>query len=89
MCFHAIDVGHLTNWPHLTSKILIQHIPEITSMLKGHMYQTRANNQSTQPPPYVNSEYACLTQVPVPAISINPDVLDRLLIDYSINELCR
>jgi hypothetical protein len=46
----AIDAGHLTTWPELTSKQVRQHLPNSKAMLKGHLDQTRANDHSTQPP---------------------------------------
>eukprot|EP00978_Attheya_sp_CCMP212_P035929 scaffold159185_cov28-Attheya_sp.AAC.1 len=39
----AIDAGHLTTWPELTSKQVRQHLPTSKAMLKGHLDQTRAN----------------------------------------------
>ena len=71
----AIDAGHLTNYPHLTSKQVIKHIPETTAMLKGYMDENRANNQSTQPPTYAADEATSLTQHPVPEPALDPEVL--------------
>jgi hypothetical protein len=44
----AIDAGHLTTWPELTSKQVRQHLPASRAMLKGHLDQTRSNAQSTK-----------------------------------------
>jgi hypothetical protein len=48
-CSRAIDAGHLTTWPELTSKQVRAHLPNSIAMLKGHLDQTRANAQSTKP----------------------------------------
>eukprot|EP00978_Attheya_sp_CCMP212_P006284 scaffold14236_cov54-Attheya_sp.AAC.6 len=44
----AIDAGHFTTWPELTSKQVHQHLPASRAMLKGHLDQTRSNAQSTK-----------------------------------------
>jgi hypothetical protein len=44
----AIDAGHLTTWPELTSKQVRQHLPASRAMLKGHLDQTRSNSWSTK-----------------------------------------
>jgi hypothetical protein len=46
----AIDAGHFTTWPELTSKQVKSHLPTSIATLKGHMDQTRANAQSTKRP---------------------------------------
>jgi hypothetical protein len=46
----AIDAGHFTTWPELTSKKVRTHLPTSIAMLKGHLDQTRANAQSTRRP---------------------------------------
>ena len=45
----ALDKGYISNFPGLTSKSLKQHPPKSVAMLKGHMDQTKAGVQSTQP----------------------------------------
>ena len=44
----AIDRGHLTNHPFLTSANVKKHCPHSLATAKGHMDQTRAGQQSTQ-----------------------------------------
>ena len=70
----VIDAGQLTPWTHLTYKQVRQHLPESTVMLKGHMDQNRANNQSTQLATYVAAVAASLTQAPLPEPTIDPEV---------------
>ena len=43
-------------------------------MLKGHMDQTCANNQSTKPPTYTATATAPPTQGPLPEPTIDPEV---------------
>ena len=45
----AIDAGRFTTWPELTSKLVRKYPPQSPAMVKGHLDQTRANVQSTQP----------------------------------------
>jgi hypothetical protein len=47
----AIDAGHLAVFPHLTSAQVCRHFLVSVPMHYGHMDQTRANVQSTQPRP--------------------------------------
>ena len=44
----AIDAGHLTTWPDLTSAQVRRHPPPSIPMIKGHLDQQRANLQSTK-----------------------------------------
>jgi hypothetical protein len=46
----AIDTGHFTTWPELTSAQVRKYLPHGSGpMIKGHMHQQRANLRSTQP----------------------------------------
>jgi hypothetical protein len=47
----AIDAGHMSSWPAITSKQVRHHPPASTAMLKGHLDQQRANTRSTKPKP--------------------------------------
>ena len=69
----AIDAGHLTNYPHLTSKQVIKHIPETTAMLNSQTDQTHANNQPNQPQNYEATTASSLTQASVPEPALNTD----------------
>ncbi|KAI2490331.1 hypothetical protein MHU86_24250 [Fragilaria crotonensis] len=44
----ALDAGHLTTWPDLTSAQVRRHPPPSIPMIKGHLDQQRANLQSTK-----------------------------------------
>jgi hypothetical protein len=44
----AIDNGHLTSWPELTSAQVRKHPPQSMAMHKGHMDQDRSNQRSTK-----------------------------------------
>jgi hypothetical protein len=44
----AIDAGRFTSWPELTSALVRKYPPTATAMHKGHLDQSRANQQSTQ-----------------------------------------
>jgi len=44
----AIDAGHLTTWPDLTSAQVRQNPPTSIAMVKGHLDQERANIRSTK-----------------------------------------
>jgi hypothetical protein len=39
----AIDAGHFTSWPELTSAQVRQYPPQSIAMVKGHLDQERAN----------------------------------------------
>jgi hypothetical protein len=52
----AIDNGHFTAWPDLTSALVRKHAPKSIAMLKGHLDQQRSNQHSTQPPKPPTSE---------------------------------
>jgi hypothetical protein len=43
----AIDAGFLTTWPALTSSQVCCHLPSAAPMIKDHLDQQRANQQST------------------------------------------
>lgn len=45
----ALDHGYIHNFPGLTVQNLKKFPPQSVAMVKGHMDQTRANQQSTQP----------------------------------------
>ena len=45
----AIDAGHFTTWPELTSHLVRQHAPASVAMHQGHLDQTRKNLRSTKP----------------------------------------
>jgi hypothetical protein len=47
----AIDAGHFTTWPALTSAQVRKHFHWSIPMHLSHMHQTRANIQSTKQPP--------------------------------------
>ena len=48
----AIDAGHFTTWPELTSARVRKHLPRGSiPMIKGHLHQQRANIQSTKKHP--------------------------------------
>ena len=47
----AIDNGHFTTWPELTSALVRRHPPSSLATVKGHLDQTRANQRSTKPSP--------------------------------------
>ena len=45
----AIDNGHFTTWPELTSAQVRKHLPKgSVPMIKGHLHQQRSNIQSTK-----------------------------------------
>jgi len=41
--FTAIDAGHFTSWPELTSAQARRYPPQSIAMVKGHLDQERAN----------------------------------------------
>jgi hypothetical protein len=46
----AIDNGHFTTWPELTSAQVRKYLPHGSGpMIKGHLHQQRANLRSTKP----------------------------------------
>jgi hypothetical protein len=45
----AIDTGHFTTWPGLTSAAVKNHPPESMAMHQGHLDQTHMNSRTTQP----------------------------------------
>jgi hypothetical protein len=47
----ALDAGHLTTWPSLTSAQVRRHFPGSIPMNLRHMDQYRASTQSTKPSP--------------------------------------
>jgi hypothetical protein len=63
----AIDAGHLTTWPALTSAQVRRHFPVSIPMNLGHLDQTRTNIQSTKPtcaPPMHDQADTKPTQIP-------------------------
>jgi hypothetical protein len=44
----ALDKGHLTNFPGLTTETLQKYPPRSIPMIKGHLKQTRQNQRSTK-----------------------------------------
>lgn len=50
----ALDCGFLPNFLGLTAQALAKHPPNSFAMVKGHMDQTRKNQQSTKPKPNAN-----------------------------------
>jgi hypothetical protein len=44
----AIDAGHLTTWPELTSAQVCRYLQTPTATIKGHLDQTRSNQHSTK-----------------------------------------
>jgi hypothetical protein len=45
----AIDNGHFTTWPELTSALVRKHLPYGSGpMIKGHLHQQRSNLRSTK-----------------------------------------
>jgi hypothetical protein len=44
----AINNGHMTSWPELTSAQVCKHPPQSAAMIKGHMDQDRQNIRSTK-----------------------------------------
>ena len=72
----AINAGHLTTWTHLNSKKVIQTLPESTAILKFHMDQTHANNQSYQPPTYEAADHSSFTQAPLIEPAVGPELSD-------------
>ena len=46
----AIDAGHFTSWPELTSAQVRRHPPRSAATIKGHLDQQRANLRSTSAP---------------------------------------
>jgi hypothetical protein len=44
----AIQAGHFTTWPGLSSALVTRHLPPSLATLKGHQQQTRKNAQSTK-----------------------------------------
>jgi hypothetical protein len=48
---NAIDAGHMTTWPALTSAQVRRYPPQSNAMVKGHLDQQRANLRSTKPRP--------------------------------------
>jgi hypothetical protein len=60
----AIDAGHLSTWPDLTSAQVRRHFPHSVPMFLGHMDQTRSNVQSTKPkrrliPHFITGPHSC------------------------------
>jgi hypothetical protein len=49
----AIDAGHFTTWPDLTSAQVRRHLSSSTVVHKGHLDQQRTNQYSVQPVPAV------------------------------------
>jgi hypothetical protein len=49
---HAIDAGHFTTWPGLTSSAVRKYPPQSIPMHQGHLDQVRANIRSTRLPTY-------------------------------------
>jgi hypothetical protein len=45
----AISKGFLTNFPDLTTKLLLKHLPQMAAMVKGHLDQAQKNQRSTKP----------------------------------------
>ena len=65
----AIDAGYLTTIPHLTSRNVRRYLPASKPMVQGHLDQSRAHQNSTQPrlpPPPI-----------VPPTSTPPDSTDE------------
>jgi hypothetical protein len=48
----AVDAGHLTTWPELTSAQVRRHPPSSIAMIKGHFDRNRANAHSTKAKPH-------------------------------------
>ena len=44
----ALAKGHLTNFPGLSTKLLLKYPPHSVAMIKGHLDQTRKNQRSTK-----------------------------------------
>ena len=47
----AIDAGHFSTWPGLTSQLVRKHLPASIATAKGHRRQDRQNVRSTKPKP--------------------------------------
>jgi len=59
----AINAGHFTSWPELTSAQVRRYPPQSIAMVKGHLNQERANVQSTKP---TAEKHELTTSHPVP-----------------------
>ena len=59
----AIDAGHLTSWPELTSAQVRRYPPQSIAMVKGHLDQERANVRSTK---LTAEKHEITTSHPVP-----------------------
>jgi hypothetical protein len=59
----AIDAGHFTSWPELTSVQVRRYPPQSIAMVKGHLDQERANVRSTK---LTAEKHEITTSHPVP-----------------------
>jgi len=59
----AIDAGHFTSWPELTSAQVRRYPPQSIAMVKGHLDQERANVRSTK---LTAEKHEITTSHPVP-----------------------
>ena len=80
----AIDAGHFSTWPSLTSAQVRRHPPPSVPMIKGHLNQQRANLNSTKPkptPPSPPTSANNATNIPEPS-----DPLHNPAMDFSATE---
>jgi hypothetical protein len=69
---HAIDNGHFTTWPDLTSSLVRKHAPKSVAMIKGHLDQQRANQHFTQPTEPTNADNPTPDDLTAPAPPAEP-----------------
>jgi hypothetical protein len=70
----AIDNGHFTTWPELTSAQVRKYLPHGSGpMIKGHLHQQRANLRSTKPKEHTPEQAQVLKDDAAPPLSSPPE----------------
>ena len=72
----AIDAGHFTTWPELTSQLVRQYAPASIAMHKGHLDQTRRNQRSTKTNP--NTALTTIHKDNITNTESTPDTSDSI-----------
>jgi hypothetical protein len=63
----AIDRGHYTTWPGLSSSAVRKHLPKSLATVQGHLNQSRQNLRSTKPNPKLIADPAPISDPTIPA----------------------
>jgi hypothetical protein len=61
---HAIDNGHYSTWPGLTSPLVRKYLPKAKATIMGHLHRQRQGVRSTNPRPPPTNVYDDILPAP-------------------------